>query len=113
MTLDPRLQSWLDGDIEYEALPDTLREQATAWSQLLTDAHTGGVSGAPLGATSRVMDAIRADRSRGFGTRFAAWMSWLLRPRPMRVSPVAAAAAIALVAWSVTQLALTQPGAEM
>ena len=113
MTLDPRLQSWLDGDIEYEALPDTLREQAAAWSELLTDAHADGVSGAPLGATSRVMDAIRADRSRGIGTRFVAWMSWLLRPRPMRVSPIAAAAAIALVAWSVTQLALTQPGAEM
>lgn len=29
----------------------------------------------------------------------------------MRVSPIAAAAALVLVAWSVTQLAVTQPGA--
>ncbi|TFG65455.1 MAG: hypothetical protein E4H28_04150 [Gemmatimonadales bacterium] len=112
MTMDPRLQAWLDGEIEFEALPETLREQAAAWSELLTDARTGGVSGAPLGATSRVMTAIRADASRGFGSRVAAWMSWLLRPRPMRVSPIAAAAVIALVAWSATQFAVTRSGVE-
>lgn len=111
MNMDPRLQAWLDGDIELEALPEMLRDQAAAWSELLTDARTGGVAGAPLGATSRVMDAIRANASRGFGSRAAAGMSWLLRPRPMRVSPIAAAAALVLVAWSVTQLAVTQPGA--
>jgi hypothetical protein len=111
MTMDPRLQAWLDGDVEFEALPETLREQATAWSELLTDAQTGGVSGAPLGATSRVMDAIRADASRGLGSRLATWMNWVLRPRPMRISPVAAAAVIALVAWSATQIAVIRSGA--
>ena len=110
MKMDPRLQAWLDGDIEFEALPETLRDQAAAWSELLTEARTGGVSGAPLGATSRVMDAIRADASRGLGASLRTGMVWLLRPRPIRVSPVAAAAALALVAWSVTQLALNQPG---
>lgn len=108
MTMDPRLQAWLDGDIELEALPETLRDQAAAWSGLITDARAGDISGAPLGATSRVMDAIRADASWGVGSRIATWLSWVLRPRPMRVSPIAAAAAIALVAWSVTQLAVTR-----
>ncbi len=110
MTMDPRLQAWLDGDMELEALPETLRDQAAAWSELLTEARTDGVSGAPLGATSRVMDAIRADASRGLGARVRTAFGWLLMPRPMRVSPIAAAAALALVAWSVTQLALSQPG---
>jgi len=110
MRMDPRLQAWLDGDIEFEALPDTLKDEATAWSELLADARTGGISGAPLGAGARVMDAIRVDAARGLGSRAATWASWLLRPRPVRVSPLAAAAAIVLVAWSATQLAVRQPG---
>lgn len=110
MTMDPRLQAWLDGDIELEALPDTLKDEAAAWSELLTDARTGGISGAPLGATARVMEAIRADAAGGLGSRAATWASWVLRPRPVRVSPLAAAAAIVLVAWSVTQLAVRQTG---
>ncbi len=110
MTMDPRLQAWLDGDSEFEALPDALKDEAVAWSELLADARTGGISGAPLGATIRVMDAIRVDAARGLGSRAANWVSWLLRPRPVRVSPLAAAAAIVLVAWSVTQLAVRQPG---
>ena len=110
MTMDPRLQAWLDGDIELEALPDTLKDEAAAWSELLTDARTGGISGAPLGATARVMAAIRVDAARGLGSHAASWAGWLLRPRSVRVSPLAAAAAIVLVAWSVTQLAVRQPG---
>ncbi len=112
MTMDPRLQAWLDGDVEFETLPDKLKDEAAAWSELLADARTGGISGAPLGATARVMEAIREDAARGLGTRATAWVSWVLRPRPMRVSPLAAAAAIVLVAWSVTQLAVRQPGVD-
>ncbi|MFQ5529475.1 MAG: glycogen-binding domain-containing protein [Gemmatimonadota bacterium] len=112
MTMDPRLQAWLDGDIEFEALPETLRGAAEAWSELLENARSDQVAGAPLGATARVMDAIRADASGGAGSRVVAWASWLFRPRPIRISPLAAAAAIALVAWSVTRIAVPQAGVE-
>ncbi|MDH3427822.1 MAG: hypothetical protein OEM23_05250, partial [Gemmatimonadota bacterium] len=106
MTMDPRLQAWLDGDIELEALPETLREEAHAWSEFLGSARTQGVAGAPFGATARVMDAIRADVANGLGSRAAAGAAWLLRPRAVRIPPLAVAAAIALVILSVTQLAV-------
>lgn len=112
MTMDPRLQAWLDGDIEFEALPETLKDEAEAWSELLADVRTHGVAGAPLGATNRVMEAIQADAASGAGSRLAAWSTWLVRPRAVRISPLAAAAAIALVAWSVTQFALGPMSAE-
>lgn len=105
MTMDPRLQAWLDGDIEYEALPEALREQATAWSDLLSVTSDASLQ-APPGAEARVMAAIRADSSRSIRARAAAAASWLLSPRSIRVSPVAAAAAVLLVAWSVTQIAV-------
>jgi len=110
MTMDPRLQAWLDGDIDFEALPETLRGEAEAWSELLEDVRTHAVAGAPLGATARVMEAVQADAAGGAGARLAAWTTWLVRPRAVRISPLAAAAAIALVAWSVTQFALSPIG---
>ena len=106
MTMDPRLQAWLDGEVEYEALPGALKEQATAWSDLLGSAASDASLGAPPGAEARVMAAIRADSNRTVRARAASATNWLLRPRAIRVSPVAAAAAILLVAWSVTQVAL-------
>lgn len=105
MTMDPRLQAWLDGDIEYEALPEALREQATAWSDLLSVTSDASLQ-APPGAEARVMAAIRADSSRSVLARAAAAASWLLSPRSIRVSPIAAAAVVLLVAWSVTQIAV-------
>jgi hypothetical protein len=105
MTMDPRLQAWLDGEIEYEALPDALREQAIAWSDLLSATSDASLE-APPGAEARVMAAIRADSSRSARARVAGVAGWLVSPRSIRVSPVAAAAAVLLVAWSVTQVAV-------
>jgi len=105
MTMDPRLQAWLDGEIEYEALPDELRVQADSWSDLLSGTADAGLQ-APPGAEARVMAAIRADTREGVGARLASAAEWLVRPRSIRVSPVAVAAAVLLVAWSVTRMAV-------
>ena len=105
MTMDPRLQAWLDGEIGFEELPDALREQASAWSDLLSVASDTSLQ-APPGAEARVMAAIRADSERSAGARLAAVAGWLIRPRQIRVSPIAAAALILLVGWSVTRVAV-------
>lgn len=111
MTMDPRLQAWLDGEIEFEVLPDALKEQATAWSDLLSVSGDSSMR-APAGAEARVMAAIRADSSRSLRARTAGVAGWLLSPRSIRVSPLAAAAAIVLVAWSVTQVAVRPVAAD-
>lgn len=111
MTMDSRLQAWLDGEIEYEALPDELRVQADAWSDLLSGTVDAGLE-APPGAQARVMAAIRADARRGVGARVASVAGWFVRPRSIRVSPVAVTAAILLVAWSVTRMAIGPAPAE-
>jgi hypothetical protein len=111
MTMDPRLQAWLDGEIEYEALPDELRVKADAWSDLLSGTADAGLQ-APPGAEARVMAAIRADARKGVGARVTSAAEWFVRPRSIRVSPVAVAAAVLLVAWSVTRMVVAPAPAE-
>lgn len=105
MTMDPRLQAWLDGELRGDELPDSLRAEADAWGRLLEDVDGLPAACAQPGATARVMAAIRAD-SQAAPVRPSrpGWLEWLVSPRPIRMSPLAAAAALALVAWSLVRV---------
>ncbi len=93
--IDERLQAYLDGEMSLESLPPELRERAAAWEGLLDVARTSAPAGAPLGMERRVLEALEAaGRPRGR----PAWIDWILRPRTLRVSPLAAAAATAAIA---------------
>lgn len=106
MTMDPRLQAWLDGELRSDELPEVLRGQAESWGGLLEDIERLPPACASPGATGRVMAAIRADAvgSQPRQVSRPAWLEWLVNPRPIRVSPLAAAAALALVAWSLVRV---------
>lgn len=98
--IDPRLQAYLDGELQPDDLPPALRERAAGWDELLEQVARSAPAGAPLGFDARVMDEIRA---RGRPSRpVSRWIDWLTRPRAIRVSPltglaVAAALIIAVV----------------
>jgi hypothetical protein len=106
MTMDSRLQAWLDGELGFDDLPESLRAEASAWSGVLDVARAIPAPGAAPGATARIMEAIRNDaaaRPSALG-RLGAGLVWLARPRPIRVPPLAAAAVLALVAWAGVRL---------
>ncbi len=112
MTMDPRLQAWLDGELGLDDLPESLRADASAWRGVLDGIRGLPAPGAAPGATARVMEAIRADaaaRPSPFG-RLADGLAWLARPRPMRIPPLAAAVALALVVWAGVRLVAGGPG---
>lgn len=106
MTMDPRLQAWLDGELEQEELPEPLRTQADDWTTVLEAVQERPAPGAPPGATERVMAAVRADAAERPSAleRLKDGLGWLARPRPIRMPPLAAAALLALAVWTGTQL---------
>lgn len=103
--MDPRLQAYLDGELDPAQLPEELRERAGRWDELLDRVARSGPAGAPMGLETRVMAAIAADVRRP--SAFARWIEWAVRPRQIRISPLTAlgvAAAVALLVarpWSV------------
>jgi len=111
MTMDPRLQAWLDGELGLDDLPETLRAEASVWRGVLDGVRSMPAAGAAPGATDRLMEAIRADaavRPSALG-RLTQGLAWLARPRPIRVPPLAAAAALALVVWAGVSLVAGGP----
>ncbi|MGD8496589.1 MAG: isoamylase early set domain-containing protein [Gemmatimonadales bacterium] len=116
MTMDARLQAWLDGDVELDDLPDELRERAAAWTEVLEDVRAMPAPGAAPDATSRVMAAVRADAGSSGSAlaRARDGLAWLVRPRPIRLSPLLAAAVVVLAIWSGVRLVGggTGPGAD-
>lgn len=105
MTMDPRLQAWLDDELPREELPSSLAGQAAAWEGLLEDLEGLPAPCTPPGSTARVMAAIRAEAASGPAREDRrGWFDRVVRPRPVRISPLAAAAALALVAWSLVRL---------
>ncbi|MFQ5747602.1 MAG: glycoside hydrolase family 13 [Gemmatimonadota bacterium] len=94
MSMDERLQAYLDGEIDLEALPAELRAEAEAWNGLIAEVRATAPAAAPDGLEARVLRGIRAARAtEGRRRRLA----WLLEPRPFRVSPLAALAAAAVL----------------
>ena len=94
------LHRYLDGELELDQLPEEARaeiaSEAASWDRLLdTYRTTYPGSSAPSWLEHRVMAEIEALREPGFLAR--AW-GWLLRPRPVRLSPVTLGLAVASVA---------------
>ncbi|MDT8436878.1 MAG: glycogen-binding domain-containing protein [Gemmatimonadota bacterium] len=89
--MDERLQAYLDGEISLAELPPELRERAGEWDRLVNRLRAAGPAGAPLGLERRILEAVTPPRRR------PGWLDWLLRPRQVRISPLAAVAAAALV----------------
>lgn len=102
MTMDTRLQAWLDGELELDALPEPLRARADEWTAMLDAVRDHPAPGATPGATDRVMAAIRAEAAEppSLLERIASGLGWLGRPRPIRMPPLAAAALLALAVWA-------------
>jgi len=90
------LQAYLDGELEFEALPEELRAEAKLWGRLLADVEKVGSQSAPAGLEARVLAAL-PERRRPLVLGRAA--TWMLRPRTVRISPLAGLAAAAAVAF--------------
>jgi hypothetical protein len=95
------LQAYLDGELKLEDLPQELQADARAWDGLLSSARAMGPAGAPLGLDQRVMARIQEERAgvtRGIARKVSPALGvirWLTNPRPIHVSPLAAAAVLA------------------
>ena len=107
--IDPRLQAYLDGELRLEDLPAALRARAGEWDRLLGEVARSGQAGAPPGFDRQVMEALRQEvgstapvQSAGRTSR-PAWLEWAVRPRSVRVSPIAALAMAAALALVVTR----------
>ncbi len=101
MRMREELQAYLDGELKLEDLPQDLRADAQAWDGLLSSARSMGPAGAPLGLDQRVMARIQEERAgvtRGIARKINPALGvirWLTNPRPIHVSPLAAAAVLA------------------
>ncbi|MGW8283385.1 MAG: glycogen-binding domain-containing protein [Gemmatimonadota bacterium] len=100
--MDSRLQAYLDGELQLEDLPAELRERAAGWDVLLDQFARSAPSGAPPGLADRVMEVVRS--TGGSADRSPSWVAWMIRPRVIRVSPLAGLAAAAVL-----MLAFVQP----
>jgi hypothetical protein len=92
------LQSYLDGELGLDELPVELRSEAERWERLLADIQALGPESAPAGLEFRVRRSLPALRRRSAARRAA---EWVVRPRSIRVSPLAGLAAAAALAFIV------------
>jgi hypothetical protein len=99
--MDPRLQAYLDGDQRLEDLPLELRDLAVEWDGLLEQVSRSGFAGAPLGFDDRVMAGIGAHREPA--NHSSQWFAWAVRPRTIRVSPLAGLAVAAALVLAVVR----------
>ncbi len=93
----PELQAYLDGEVAFAELPAELRSEAERWERLLAQVQALGPDGAPGDLEFRIRRAIHRSERRSAVRRAAVWA---VRPRSVRVSPLAglaAAAALALI----------------
>jgi hypothetical protein len=99
--MDPRLQAYLDGELRLEDLPPELRGPAVSWDGLLDELASSAPAGAPLGLDRRVMAGIRARNEPS--SRISKWFEWAVRPRAIRVSPLAGLAIAAALVLAVVR----------
>ncbi len=99
--MDPRLQAYLDGELRLEDLPPELRDRAVEWDGLLDQVARSAPAGAPLGLDARVMRTIRARSAPAH--RVSQWVDWVVRPRTIRVSPLAGLAVAAVLVLAVVR----------
>lgn len=100
MVMRPEIQAYLDGELDLAELPAEIRDHAVRWERMLDSVReTLDGTAPPPGLELRVRRALNA-RRRPTWRRAA---EWAVRPRSIRVSPLAglaAAAALALlIVW--------------
>lgn len=102
--MNDETRRYLDDGLPFEQLSSEARHEAEAWERLLAAFRAeGGDAPAPPWLEERVMAEIRALPEPGLASRL---LGWLLRPRDIRMPPlaaglaVAALAALAVVPWA-------------
>lgn len=111
MTMDKRLQAYLDGELERSALPADLREEAERWELLDTLTAELRAESAPPWLESRIMAGL-PDQA-----RLAWWqraVRWLMQPQPVTVRPATlglagAAAMLGILLLNQPEPALVMP----
>lgn len=99
--IDPRLQAYLDRELRLEDLPVELRDRAAGWDDLLDQVARSAPAGAPLGLDRRVMAEITGGSALENG--ISKWFGWAVRPREIRVSPLAGLAVAAALVLAVVR----------
>lgn len=106
--MDDLIHRYLDGEIELEALPPRLRAEARRFEAAVAADRARGGGRIPPGLEGRVMAAVVEEPGRRPAPRpdpfWRRAMEWLLRPRNVRVSPLAALAGAAAVALLIVGL---------
>jgi len=92
----PELQAYLDGEIGRHELPPELHAEADRWERLFSEMHRLDPQEAPVGLESAVLRSLKR-RTQDAGWRRA--IDWAVRPRSVRVSPLAGLAAAAAIAF--------------
>lgn len=88
------LHAWLDGEADRRGLDDETRREAALWDRVTASLRRDVPGPAPAWIETRVMAEIRA---RAPERATSGWWSWLVRPRTIRLSPLALAGGLALL----------------
>lgn len=91
----PELHDYLDGELARHELPEELRGEAARWDRLLAEMREVRPQGAPEHLT---WERLRARVRKRRGAALSGAIAWAVRPRPIRVSPLAGLAAAAVIA---------------
>lgn len=92
----PELQAFLDGEIGLHELPAELHAEAERWGRLLGDFQGLGPERAPAGMEARILASLPVRRRSPAVRRVG---EWVVRPRTVRISPLAGLAAAAALAF--------------
>jgi hypothetical protein len=110
MTMDKRLQAYLDGELERSALPADLREEAERWELLDTLTAELRAEAAPPWLESRIMAGLPSAAPLAWWQRAA---RWLMQPQPVTVRPAALGLAGAAAVLGILLLNQPEPGLVM
>lgn len=97
------IRRYLDGEVGPEGVPEELRAEARAWDRLLASVREEMPRGValPPWLEQKVMAEIETLPVPG---RWSRLLSWLLRPQPVRITPLVGGLAVAgltaLLLWS-------------
>ncbi|MBT8404503.1 MAG: glycoside hydrolase family 13 [Gemmatimonadetes bacterium] len=101
------LHAWLDGEVDGRGLDDETRREAELWDRITASLRRDVPGPAPAWIETRVMAEIRAKAPEG---RRGGRLTWLLRPRTVRLSPLALAGGLTLVLVAASWPWLGLPG---
>ena len=101
------LHAWLDGETDGRGFDDETRREAALWDRITASLRRDVPGPAPAWIETRVMAEIRAKAPQ---QRPGGWLRWLLRPRTIRLSPLALSGGLALLLLAASWPWLGLPG---